>query len=612
MENLNACLKFCTDVGKIKLVNIGSSDINKGNKTIILGLIWSIILFWSLKGSGSGAKKVILGWIKGDGNDPVLGKVKNFTSSWSDGVLLNAILARERPDLNIDMDKVQEEDPITNLNSAFDIIDDELGVPKLLDAEDVHNNPDDKSMQTYIGEVYNVLHRNDDEQVGETQDLQFSEITTDSFRCHFKLEDGSLIVPEKQIAVDYVNGLVIEYIPHNDNKKDKYKKCKKEVIENFKDHEDGYIDITDLKEGELYDVRYYGLNASKVKSAKSQTKPVQLIPNFVAPVIVEDINDKSCTIKWDKHELAVKYELHIEETSGAQDEIIETFEVTDDGNHPTSYEFDQMLLGKTYNADVKVIMKNDKEIGPSDKVDFEPVIGKANQPEIIDNTNTTAHIKWDPVDDALGYIVEINDEGDDTDKNIIDEQFENDDDLVHHDGYDRVVKCGPEQTELVINDLSEDDKPVKFRVIAMLPTGDDENPKINSQPSDDVILDCEGDSVHKEKAEKTRGKVAFITSGSSPKSISIIKDLLSQGNNIFSWSSGFKKIYILTDETLTESLKKLKDNDDKNVLQYITFNPLNKDSIEEARQTISTIDYIDVTINNGKLKADQLISLIGA
>jgi hypothetical protein len=60
--------------------------------------------------------------------------VQNFHMSFKDGLAFCALIHRHRPDL-IDYDKLNKDDPIKNLNLAFDIAEKHLDIPKMLDAE---------------------------------------------------------------------------------------------------------------------------------------------------------------------------------------------------------------------------------------------------------------------------------------------------------------------------------------------------------------------------------------------------------------------------------------------------------------------------------------------
>ncbi|OTF84186.1 hypothetical protein BLA29_003904, partial [Euroglyphus maynei] len=83
--------------------------------------------------------------------------VTDFTHSWKDGLAFNAILHRNRPDL-LDYRSCRTRTAIENLENAFTIAENDLGVTKLLDPEDVHcPNPDEKSLITYISSLYELF-----------------------------------------------------------------------------------------------------------------------------------------------------------------------------------------------------------------------------------------------------------------------------------------------------------------------------------------------------------------------------------------------------------------------------------------------------------------------
>ncbi|RWS15093.1 microtubule-actin cross-linking factor 1-like isoform X28, partial [Dinothrombium tinctorium] len=83
--------------------------------------------------------------------------VKDFTSSWRDGLAFNAIIHRNRPDL-LDYRSCRTRTARENLEIAFHVAERDLGVTRLLDPEDVDTNrPDEKSLITYISSLYELF-----------------------------------------------------------------------------------------------------------------------------------------------------------------------------------------------------------------------------------------------------------------------------------------------------------------------------------------------------------------------------------------------------------------------------------------------------------------------
>ncbi|KAG8143578.1 hypothetical protein E2320_000791, partial [Naja naja] len=65
---------------------------------------------------------------------------------------------RHRPEL-IEYDKLRKDDPVTNLNNAFEVAEKYLDIPKMLDAEDIVNTarPDEKAIMTYVSSFYHAF-----------------------------------------------------------------------------------------------------------------------------------------------------------------------------------------------------------------------------------------------------------------------------------------------------------------------------------------------------------------------------------------------------------------------------------------------------------------------
>ncbi|KAH7328470.1 calponin homology domain-containing protein [Stachybotrys elegans] len=152
-ENANLALDFIKSKG-IQMINIGAEDVVDGREKIVLGLIWILILRFTISDineEGMSAKEGLLLWCqrKTACYDEV--EVRDFSASWNDGLAFCALLDIHRPDL-IDYDSLDKADHRGNMQLAFDIAKKEIGIPRLLDVEDVCDvaRPDDKSLMTYI------------------------------------------------------------------------------------------------------------------------------------------------------------------------------------------------------------------------------------------------------------------------------------------------------------------------------------------------------------------------------------------------------------------------------------------------------------------------------
>ena len=85
--------------------------------------------------------------------------VRNFTTSWRDGLAFNAIIHKHRADL-IQYDKLSKSNAMYNLNQAFETADKEFGLVKLLDAEVIFvDTPDKKSIITYVVTYYHYFDK---------------------------------------------------------------------------------------------------------------------------------------------------------------------------------------------------------------------------------------------------------------------------------------------------------------------------------------------------------------------------------------------------------------------------------------------------------------------
>lgn len=160
IANVNKALQFIESKG-VKLVSIGAEEIVDGNVKMTLGMIWTIILRFAIQDISveeMTAKEGLLLWCQRKTAPYRNVNVQNFHMSWKDGLAFCALIHRHRPDL-LDYSKLSKDNPIENLNTAFDIAEKHLDIPRMLDAEDMVNSvkPDERSVMAYVSSYYHAF-----------------------------------------------------------------------------------------------------------------------------------------------------------------------------------------------------------------------------------------------------------------------------------------------------------------------------------------------------------------------------------------------------------------------------------------------------------------------
>ncbi|XP_022606168.1 calmin isoform X1 [Seriola dumerili] len=194
LNNIAKVLSFLEE-RNVKLVSIDAADVADGNSSIILGLIWNIILFFQIKeltgnirsqfpscsslssiptSSDSDAShcstpsderqsastamrehgkaiKKLLQWVQKRTRKYGVA-VQDFGKSWTSGLAFLAVIKSIDSSL-VDMRKALLRSARENLEDAFRIAHYSLGIPRLLEPEDVTiNPPDEQSIMTYVSQ----------------------------------------------------------------------------------------------------------------------------------------------------------------------------------------------------------------------------------------------------------------------------------------------------------------------------------------------------------------------------------------------------------------------------------------------------------------------------
>ncbi|CAL2042238.1 unnamed protein product [Caenorhabditis brenneri] len=161
LENVSLALNFFQNEENIKIINIDSTHIVDHNKKLILGLVWTLILHYSISmgwiqekredgEKEETPKQKLLNWIR---NRLPGMPISNFTSDWNDGVALGALVNSMAPGALEDWENWSPNEALENTEKAMKSAQDLLKVaPLIAPAEMIHPEIDEMSVMTYLSQ----------------------------------------------------------------------------------------------------------------------------------------------------------------------------------------------------------------------------------------------------------------------------------------------------------------------------------------------------------------------------------------------------------------------------------------------------------------------------
>eukprot|EP01112_Ceratiomyxa_fruticulosa_P022078 TRINITY_DN798_c0_g1_i1.p1 TRINITY_DN798_c0_g1~~TRINITY_DN798_c0_g1_i1.p1 ORF type:complete len:319 (+),score=83.77 TRINITY_DN798_c0_g1_i1:378-1334(+) len=158
LDNLTIALNFAETLGFSKsTLSIQPSHFVDAEKSSVLGFFWALCLYYQIRvisEDGNNSEEGLLNWCKATtlGYEDV--DISYFNTSFYDGIAFLALAHRVKPN-DVNYHKLCDESYQARLKVAFDVFENELKVPPILDISDiVDGNTDDQNLILYLSLIY--------------------------------------------------------------------------------------------------------------------------------------------------------------------------------------------------------------------------------------------------------------------------------------------------------------------------------------------------------------------------------------------------------------------------------------------------------------------------
>ncbi|KAF2071003.1 hypothetical protein CYY_007679 [Polysphondylium violaceum] len=170
VQNLHLAMVFVHEDLKITVQGVAAEEFVDNNKKMILGFLWTLYRKYRISVINEGDKSSeegLLAWCKKttDGYNHV--NITNFKSSFRDGYAYLAMAHKYDPNA-FKYESHEGDDAIARLNASFDYAEKGLGIPKLLDAEQLSKgNVDERSIVLYTSLYFHAFRAKEEREALE-------------------------------------------------------------------------------------------------------------------------------------------------------------------------------------------------------------------------------------------------------------------------------------------------------------------------------------------------------------------------------------------------------------------------------------------------------------
>jgi len=162
IQNLNIALQFIDKNLQVKLVGISAEDFADGNLKLILGFLWTTYKKYriaTIKVEDKSSEEGLLLWVRKrtEGYDGV--NVESYRQGFRNGKAFLALCDNYLDNKEVlDYSSFDKSDPNTVLAKAFETAEKNMGIPRLLEKEEVsEGNVDERSLVLYISLFFHAF-----------------------------------------------------------------------------------------------------------------------------------------------------------------------------------------------------------------------------------------------------------------------------------------------------------------------------------------------------------------------------------------------------------------------------------------------------------------------